>query len=93
MAPIAHRARFYLGEDPEAPLLTIDGWTTGETWNGFACPLIRHADMPRLAAALTEIDGMEGSDRARRDTPSRWPPSVTRISGRITRRPFRVSRI
>lgn len=52
LAPLRHRRSFF-GFDTGG---TIPGWTTGETWNGFAVPCFTARQLPAAMALLRDGD-------------------------------------
>ncbi len=47
--PIA--ARFQIGEHA-APVLVVDGWDYGATWNGWRVPLVERSQVEKMIAAM-----------------------------------------
>lgn len=52
------RATFCLDmvTDDDGRCLTFDGWTDGETWNGYACPKFEKAAMDALVSAHHSVE-------------------------------------
>jgi hypothetical protein len=48
---VARRGKFGMGDTPD-----FDGWTTGETWNGFACPFFTREQGLKVIEFFNSVD-------------------------------------